>query len=233
MKLRWALAGSGALLTLCLSWMPVGTGLSRVGQVVGLAAVLAAWGLWVSSRARWKLCGLLGLLLFFFVVVPRRTLDEVRLRRAIAQEARALVGTPYLWGGETGRGVDCSGLVRLAWRRALLREALAGSNPGLLRDVFTVWFFDASAAALAMGYRGLAAPLEPAPRGVNGVTSGMLLPGDFMVTADGLHTMLFVGDGSWVEADPGVGAVIEEHVPSANGWFSAPAVLLRWATLRH
>jgi gamma-D-glutamyl-L-lysine dipeptidyl-peptidase len=33
-------------------------------------------------------------------------------------EARRLLGAPYEWGGMTERGVDCSGLVHVAFRRA-------------------------------------------------------------------------------------------------------------------
>lgn len=34
------------------------------------------------------------------------------------REARAYLGAPYEWGGITDRGIDCSGLVHIAFRRA-------------------------------------------------------------------------------------------------------------------
>ncbi len=38
--------------------------------------------------------------------------------REPVEEARAYVGTPYLWGGMSERGIDCSGLVHMSYRRS-------------------------------------------------------------------------------------------------------------------
>jgi cell wall-associated NlpC family hydrolase len=42
---------------------------------------------------------------------------DMRARRAIAFAVKQR-GRPYVWGGNGGRGFDCSGLVQQAWRRA-------------------------------------------------------------------------------------------------------------------
>jgi cell wall-associated NlpC family hydrolase len=41
----------------------------------------------------------------------------VRVEGDPLDEARSYLGAPYLWGGMTDRGIDCSGLVHMAYRK--------------------------------------------------------------------------------------------------------------------
>ena len=66
----------------------------------------------------------------FLAPLPVRPETEADLRAAVTDNARLYLGTHYVWGGKSPLGLDCSGLVFMAyrlagvtiWRDASIRE---------------------------------------------------------------------------------------------------------------
>ncbi|MDX2287369.1 MAG: NlpC/P60 family protein [Hyphomicrobiaceae bacterium] len=51
-------------------------------------------------------------------IVTRHLADEGTFSRDFVEVAERFIGTPYLWGGRTRLGIDCSGLVQVAMEAA-------------------------------------------------------------------------------------------------------------------
>ena len=89
---------------------------------------------------------------------------------------------------------------------------------------------DKFASELGQGYGGRTLLLKPAVS-LNRADYGLLQPGDFAVTSDGVHTLAYLGDKTWIEADRGEGGVVKVIVPTKNPWFNRPVRLMRWRIL--
>lgn len=161
---------------------------------------------------------------------PARPVHAGLLRQAYVERLQTFHDKRYVWGGENGRGVDCSGLVRAAWIEALLEQGARGMNPGLVREAFLIWWHDASARHLGEGY-GTRTRLVQEATSVRALDSRRLLPGDLAVVAKGVHIMAYLGNNQWIEADPGVRRVIVLDVKDRNAWLDSQAVVVRWAAL--
>ncbi len=204
-------------------------------KLAWLASIGCAWaGLLLFSWRRKPLritVLLIPVIVAIPFVLPAKKIDREELREEYVRRMTALEGTKYHWGGESSRGIDCSGLPRRALRDALLSYGLRHGDGGTLRMYVEQWWFDASARALGAGYRGYTVPL-----GLKGTIKEMdysdLAPGDLAVTTNGAHILAFAGDGKWVQADPGIGSVATlDGKSEENGWFQTPVTTHRWAIL--
>jgi len=90
------------------------------------------------------------------------------------------------------------------------------------------WWFDASAKALSEGYREYTGAT-----GVGGKIRTMdcipIEPGDLAITTDGIHALVYAGEGKWIQADPGLGIVATlDGRTDVNPWFRIPVTIHRW-----
>lgn len=222
-----------ALLLAALVVCPVGFRWMRAAEVVLAAALLgvgfvAAWPRRALRLAALAATAAVGL----FLVLPGRARpDAAALRAAYVAAVRRYEGTRYVWGGEGALGIDCSGLARRGLIDAELRRGVATLDPASVRAAASLWWNDCTARSLGDGSAGLTVPVGEAPS-LDAADPSACLPGDLAVTVNGLHVMIAVGAGAWIEADPGLLSVVVVTTPSpANPWFGVPVRFVRWRRL--
>lgn len=80
-------------------------------------------------------------------------------------------------------------------------------------------------------YRSYTIALAPSGR-ISQMDDRGLEPGDLAVTTNGRHVLAYLGDGYWIQADPGLGKVATLHgTRDKNRWFETPITTHRWTIL--
>jgi cell wall-associated NlpC family hydrolase len=138
----------------------------------------------------------------------------------------------YYWGGESGHGIDCSGLIRRGLIDALFWRGLRTCDAALVRGALDLWWHDCSASNLGEQQGGITAAVLETPS-INALDHARISPGDLAVTKNGIHIMAYLGANRWIEADPLAGRVLTVTAPSQeNGWFDTPMRIVRWSLLQ-
>ena len=186
--------------------------------------------LWNVKIARWALVLIFAVVALMFML-PGRPVVVDELRDDYVERMGRFESTQYYWGGESRRGIDCSGLPRRALRDALFSYGFQHVDGRAMRAYFKQWWFDASARALSEGYREYAQPLEISGT-IRTIDDSMLAPGDMAITSDGVHVVVYAGEGEWIQASPDAGQVITLDGRSGDSvWFEVPVEMYRWSVL--
>lgn len=234
-RLRWLLWLLALALWAGFVLFPISNRLTRLGV---LSLFLVCWCslLALTWSRRGMRIVLLSLTIFAagLLLMPARAFPAVEsLRTDYVTGLRRYQGVRYIWGGESPKGIDCSGLIRRGLIDSLFWRGVRGGNPGLVRDALSLWWNDCTANDLRENRTGLTVRLLETPS-LNELDHTRILPGDLAVTRGGVHILAYLGGQEWIEADPLLGRVVSMAVPAKdNPWFDAPVELVRWSVLAH
>jgi len=210
---------------------PVSTGILRLLVAISIPFLLLL-GIYLVHHKRLLAItlALSGLVFIVFSVLPGRAVCPAKLRAEYVRQLRKYDGTAYVWGGENGFGIDCSGLIRRSLINAYMHLAFTTANPGALRSAIGLWWHDCSARALRDQYRGLTIPVCTAAS-IDTLADRRLYPGDLAVISSGIHILAYLGKREWIQADPSAMKVITLKVPQEKDWFVQPVCIVRWSQM--
>ena len=230
-RLRWLFWLVVVALFVGVWLFPVSSGFTRVS---GIWLFLVVWfGLvalvWRKRIARFTMIGITAMSVIFLLLPGKTRRDKAVLRSGYVAGLLRYEGDRYFWGGESPKGIDCSGLIRRGLIDSLFLRGVRTLDAGLVRHALWLWWHDCTARELGEGH-GMTTLLLETPS-INALDHARISPGDIAVTANGLHVMAYLGDKRWIEADPSFERVLTITVPTENGWFREPMKIVRWNIL--
>jgi len=215
------------VLMLLLYAYPINNFLFRTSFLVSI--FLFFFCLWVVLWKRKLLFWIVAITLFSYwsiLVFWSKSEKSTLVQHEYLQQIASFEWTRYVWWGENIIGIDCSGLPRksriLAHRNIGFRE-FDGKH---LMKALSLWWNDTSAGKLLTDT--LITEQVTSGKSINSLDIKSILPGDFAVTTDGIHVLVYLGKSTWIEADPNAWKVIKVSVPSKNYWFWVPVMVKRW-----
>ena len=230
-RLRWRLWLAVVSIFVGVWLFPVSSGFTRASGVwlflvvwFGLAALV-----WRMRIARFAMLSITAMGVIFLLLPGRTQRDEAALRSGYVAGLLRYEGDRYFWGGESPKGIDCSGLIRRGLIDSLFLRGVRTLDAGLVRHALWLWWHDCTARELGEGH-GMTTPLLETPS-INALDHARISPGDIAVTANGLHVMAYLGGNRWIEADPDQQRVLIVSVPTENGWFRQSMKIVRWDIL--
>jgi NlpC/P60 family len=232
----------GTLFRLWLLMLPAFLGLWYFPSIDFLVRILTwavgflilAGAFYFSSKLRvlrWFLAALYVGVVVFLLLPLHRPVDRPALQADYCAALTAYTGCRYVWGGEGYMGIDCSGLVRKGMEDALATRGCFALDPALVRESISLYWHDTTAQAMGQGYAGRMRVVTECPS-LNQLDYAKVRSGDLAVTAGGDHVLAYLGDKTWIAADPIAGRVTSFVIPEQkNPYFSMPMRIVRWQVL--
>jgi hypothetical protein len=159
-----------------------------------------------------------------FLPYKRKPLLTYQLRNKYVEALLRYEGKSYAPYGETG-GISCSTLVRQALIDAIDDNQISGagikSHPCLSEE-------------LNEGCDGELSPVLHAAN-LKSIDYTKVRKGDIAILGNtsGIHTLAYIGNETWIHADPIAGKVIESKEPDENDdWTTFQVNVMRWNILR-
>ena len=220
----------GIVFVIVVHLFPIRFGILRTVMLAAAAGVWAFTAIIFKQKSIRAIWAATTLAIALLLLGPGRPANTEQLRQGYTSGLQQYIGARYIWGGENTRGVDCSGLVRVGLIDTDFRLGITTLNPALVREGASLWWHDCSAMALKQEYRHNTAYIMDVDS-LNETDYAKLLAGDICVTENGEHTLAYIGNKEWIEADPAVMRVHTITAPSKDIFFNRKMRILRWRQL--